>query len=411
MYKPIQIKENLFYVGVNDRVKHLFENLWPLPNGVSYNSYLVTDEKTALIDTVDICYSDVFFRKIESVLGDKTIDYLVVNHMEPDHSGSIELLINRYPNIQIVGNKRTADMLKGYYGVTKNVTEIKDAEKLTLGKISLQFYLTPMVHWPETMMTYIPERKTLFSADAFGTFGTLDGGVMDSQLNTCRYRNEMIRYYSNIVGKFGSPVQAAIKKLNAIEIETIGSTHGPVWTEKENIAEVISLYDTLSKYEALENGLVIAYGSMYGHTEQLAEVIAAAAAEHGVKNIIMHNVSKSHESDIIRDVFKYNGLIIGSPTYNNKLYPGVENLLSALQNRYVKNRFFGYFGGYTWAGAAMKNLKEFSDKMEFEIVCPSVEIKQSLNEDTAQQAYLLGQTMAQRLNSGEEVRPQQIDCH
>lgn len=411
MYKPLEITKNLFYVGVNDRTKHLFENLWPLPKGVSYNSYIITDEKTALIDTVDVCYSDVYFRKIKSVLGDKPLDYLIVNHMEPDHSGSIEWLITKYPDIKIVGNARTAGMLEGYYGVTENVQVVKDKEELSLGQHTLTFFLTPMVHWPETMVTYVPETKTLFSADAFGTFGTLDGGVVDSQLNICRYRDEMIRYYSNIVGKYGSPVQAALKKLDGVPIEIVCSTHGPVWTQQENIAEVISLYDKLSKYEPIESGLVIAYGSMYGNTEQLAEVIAASAAEHGINNIVMHNVSKSHESDIIRDVFRYNAFIVGSPTYNNKLYPAVESLITALQNRNLKNRFFGYFGGFTWAGAAVKNLKEFSEKMQFEVILPAVEIKQALSEETAEQARELGKAMAERLNSDEIIHPQQIDCH
>ena len=410
MYKPFEIKENLFYVGVNDRTKHLFENLWPLPKGVSYNSYIINDDKIALIDTVDICYSDVFFNKIHSVLKDRPIDYLVVNHMEPDHSGSIELLRTRYPEMKIIGNKRTADMLKGYYGITDNILIIEDKEELKLGKNTLQFYLTPMVHWPETMMTYVQESKTLFSADAFGTFGTLDGGVTDTQLNPDWYWDEMTRYYSNIVGKFGTPVQAALKKLSGVGIETICSTHGPVWTQSETIEKVVSLYDKLSKYEA-ENGLVIAYGSMYGNTEQLAEIIAAAAAENGAKNIVMHNVSKSHESDVLRDIFKYRGLIIGSPTYNNKPYPGVESLLSALQNRYVKNRFFGYFSGHTWADGAKRDLKAFADAMVFEMVCESVEMKQSLSESVTENAYALGKAMAEKLNSGDAVVPQKTNCH
>ncbi|MDO5523259.1 MAG: FprA family A-type flavoprotein [Bacteroidia bacterium] len=409
MYKPFEIKQNLFYVGVNDRTKHLFESLWPLPKGVSYNSYIINDEKIALIDTVDICYSDVFFNKIRSVLGDKPIDYLVVNHMEPDHSGSIELLTKRYPDIKIVGNSRTESMLKGYYGITENVLVIEDNEELSLGKNTLQFYLTPMVHWPETMMTYVKESKTLFSADAFGTFGTLDGGVTDTQLNPGRYWDEMVRYYSNIVGKFGSPVQAALKKLSGVEIETICSTHGPVWTQPETIAKVVSIYDRLSKYES-ENGLVIAYGSMYGNTEQLAEIIAAAAAENGAQNIVMHNVSKSHESDILRDVFKYRGLIIGSPTYNNKPSPGVESLLSALQNRNLKKRFFGFFSAHTWADGAKRDLKAFADGMEFEMVCGPVEMKQSLSSDVTKNAYALGKAMAEKLNSGADVVPQKTDC-
>lgn len=411
MYKPFEIKENLFYVGVNDRTKHFFESIWPLPKGVSYNSYLIIDEKTALVDTVDVCYSDIFFQKINSVLGDKPIDYLIVNHMEPDHSGSIRLLISKYPNIKIVGNIRTADMLKGFYGITENVCIMEDQEELSLGTNTLRFYMTPMVHWPETMMTYVPQSGTLFSADAFGTFGTLDGGVMDTQLDRARYRNEMIRYYSNIVGKFGSPVQTALKKLSEVEIKTVCSTHGPIWTTKENISEVVGLYNKLSKYEA-DKGLVIAYGSMYGNTEQLAEAIAASAAENGIKNIVMHNVSKSHSSYIIRDIFKYQGLIIGSPTYNSKLYPAVESLVSALQNRNLKNRFFGYFGGFTWADSAVKQLKTFADGMEFEVVCDPITMKQSINVDVAKTARALGKAMAEKLNSGAGVvSGKSATCH
>src|SRR5690554_623125 len=396
MCKPLEIEKDIFYVGVNDRTKHLFESLWPLPNGVSYNSYLIVDEKVALIDTVDICYSDVFFRKITSLLGDRPIDYLVVNHMEPDHSGSIGLLVNKYPDISIVGNKRTIEMLKGYYGVTNNLVEILDLDTLNLGKYNLKFYLTPMVHWPETMMTYLQEMNTLFSGDAFGTFGAIDGGVLDSQTRIEKYWDEMIRYYSNIVGKFGSPVQTALKKLSGVEIDMICSTHGPVWTREGEVADVVSLYDKLSKYDA-DNGLVIAYGSMYGHTEELAETIAHAAAENGLKDIVLHNVAKSHVSDIIRDVFKYKGLIIGSPTYNNKLYPEIESLVSSLQNRNIKNRIFGCFGGFTWSDASAKNLLAFSNEMEFELIAEPVVLRQGMLSNVQEAAQNLGKSMASRL--------------
>ena len=410
MYKPLEITKDIFYVGVNDRTKHLFENLWPLPHGVSYNSYLITDEKTALIDTVDVCYSDLFFHKIHSVLGDKPIDYLVVNHMEPDHSGSIGLIVARYPGIRIVGNKRTIEMLKGFYGITSNVILIEDMDELSLGSHTLQFYMTPMVHWPETMMTYVPEKCTLFSADAFGTFGTLDGGVMDRQLNPEKYWDEMIRYYSNIVGKFGSPVQTALKKLNGTVIELLCSTHGPIWTQQENINRVIGIYDKLSRYEA-DNGLVIAYGSMYGYTEQLAELIATEAAENGLKHIVMHNVAKSHPSEIIRDVFTYKGLIIGSPTYNNKLYPGVESLLSALQNRNLKNRFFGCFGSFTWADASAKQLIAFAEGSDFEFIAEPVIMKQGMLNEVNEKVRVLGSCMARKLITGEEVVTNKVNCH
>jgi len=411
MYKPLEIVNDVYYVGVNDRTKHLFENLWPLPHGISYNAYIIDDEKRALIDTVDVCYSDLFFQKVTAVLGDKPIDYLIINHMEPDHSGSIGLLISRYPDIQIVGNKHTVKMLKGYYGITRNVILIEDMHTLNLGRNNLQFYLTPMIHWPETMMTYLQEKKMLFSGDAFGAFGTLDGAVLDSQLTPERYRSEMIRYYSNIVGKFGSPVQTALKKLAEVPIEAICSTHGPVWTVKENIAEVVSLYDRLSRYEA-ENGLVIAYGSMYGHTEQLAELIAAEAAANGIRKIVLHNVSKSHASDIIRDVFTYKGLIVGSPTYNNKLYPGVESLISALENRSLKNRFFGYFGSFTWADASAKQLAAFVEESEVELVSDPVVMKQAMMDEVEEKALTLARNMACKLLSGAAVIPgKKSDCH
>ncbi|MEA4917960.1 FprA family A-type flavoprotein [Proteiniphilum sp.] len=404
MYKPIEITKDIFYVGVNDRTKESFESLWPLPKGVSYNSYIIRDEKTVLIDTVDICYSDLFMRKIRSVLGDKTIDYLVVNHMEPDHSGSIEFLVSKYPNIQIVGNKRTIEMLKGFYGITGNVIEVKDLDEMSVGEYTLQFYMTPMVHWPETMMTYVKEAKTLFSADAFGTFGTLDGGVLDKQICPERYNDEMIRYYSNIVGKFGSPVQTALKKLANVGVDALCSTHGPVWVIPENISKVFALYDRLSRYEA-EEGLVIAYGSMYGHTEELAEIIATEAAENGVKSIVMHNVSKSHESNILRDTFKYKGLIIGSPTYNNKLYPAVDSLVSAIQNRNLKNRFFGYFGSFTWADATARQFEAFAGAMEFETVAEPIIMKQAMLGDVVDKARNLGRIIAEKLTSGAEVVP------
>lgn len=396
MLKPIPIKEDLYYVGVNDRTKHLFENLWPLPKGVSYNSYLITDEKTALFDTVDICYSDIFLHKLDAALGGKPLDYLIINHMEPDHSGSLGLLRNKFPNVQIVGNKRTAEMVQGFYGITEGVKIIQDEEELSLGKHKLVFYLTPMVHWPETMMTYDTLHKIIFSGDAFGTFGTLDGGITDAQLHPERYYDEMIRYYSNVVGKFGSPVQKALEKLKAVEINYICSTHGPVWTMKDQIEKVIGIYDKLSRYEG-DEGVVIAYGSMYGNTEQMAETVAYELAQQGIREIILHNVSKRSHSYIIRDIFKYKGLIVGSPTYNNKLFPDVEYLLSKVEGRDMKNRYFGYFGSFTWAGAAVKRLAQFAEDTKFEVIGSPVEMKQTMRLDTYEACISLGKAMADRL--------------
>ena len=302
-----KITENIYYVGVNDRNKTLFEGLWPLPNGVSYNSYLIDDEKVCLIDTVEVDFFTQFIEHIHEVIGDRKVDYLVINHMEPDHSGSIALIKKYYPEIQIVGNKKTFQMMEGFYGITEGTVEVKNGDSIALGKQTLNFVLTPMVHWPETMVTLCG--TTLFSGDAFGCFGALNGGIIDAQINCDTYWLEMERYYSNIVGKYGTPVQNALKKLADVKLDYICATHGPVWHEYIN--KVIAIYDRLSKYET-EPGLVICYGTMYGNTERAAEVIARAASEAGVKNIVVYNVSKTHHSYIIRDVFRYKGLIVGA---------------------------------------------------------------------------------------------------
>lgn len=369
------IKGKIHYVGVNDRQKHLFENMWPLPYGVSYNSYIIDDEKVALIDTVDACYFDVFLSKIKKIIGERPIDYLIINHMEPDHSGSIALIRRYYPNITLVANKLGLGMVEGYYGETMPSILLCDKDSLDLGHHKLTFYMTPMVHWPETMMTYDQTEEVIFTGDAFGCFGALNGGFFDTRINTDIYWNEMYRYYSNIVGKYGSPVQKALQKVGGLPISAICSTHGPVWTE--NIEKVVGIYDKLSKYEA-DNGVVIAYGSMYGHTEQMAETIADDLSAKGVKNIVMHNVSKSHSSYILADIFKYKGLIIGSPTYNGLIYPEVDSLLTKILHREIKGRYLGYFGSFTWAGAAVKRLGEFAEKSKFELVSEPVEMKQAL---------------------------------
>ena len=388
------IKGKVHYVGVNDRNKQLFEAMWPLPYGVSYNSYLIDDDMVALVDTVDVCYFESFLCKIKNIIGDRPINYLIINHMEPDHSGSIRLIKQHYPDIVIVGNKQTFGMIEGFYGVTGEQYLVKDGDFLALGHHKLKFYLTPMVHWPETMMTFDETDGILFSGDGFGSFGTLDGGFIDSRINVDKFWDEMVRYYSNIVGKYGSPVQKALEKLKGLNIAAICSTHGPVWME--NIDRVIGIYDKLSRYDA-DEGVVIVYGSMYGNTEQMAETIASELSVSGVKNIVMHNVSKSHPSYIIADIFKYKGLIVGSPTYSNQLFPEIESLLSKIEVRDMKGRYLGYFGSFCWAGAAVKRLAEFAEKSKFELVGDPVEMKQSMKEITYTQCENLAKAMADRL--------------
>ena len=400
MFQNQEIAKDIFYVGVNDRQKHKFENMLPLPLGVSYNAYMIIDERTALIDTVDIAMGDLFIDKIQSQLKGRKLDYLIINHMEPDHSGSIKLIRKYYPEMIIVGNSKTLSMVEGFYGVDNNMLEIKDEEVLSLGKHKLQFHLTPMVHWPETMMTFDLGEKVLFSGDAFGCFGTLDGAIVDSDMNIDRYWNEMTRYYANIVGKYGSAVQKALKKLTPLDFEMICSTHGPVW--KEYISEVVDKYDQYSRYDS-EEGVVIVYGSMYGFTELMAETVAQGLAQNGIKTIIVHNVSKSDPSVILQDIFKYRGLIVGSPTYSNELYPEVESLLRKIEIRGVKHRIFGCFGSFTWASAAVKRLNSFVEIMKWTKAELSVDEKQGLKEDNYKACLELGRQVAELVKIPIEI--------
>ena len=393
----MELKGNVHYVGVNDRNKTLFENLWPLPYGVSYNSYLIADDDAVvLVDTVDVAFFEVYLKKIRAVIGDRKIDYLIINHMEPDHSGSISLIKQYYPDIVLVGNKKTFDMVDGYYGVGGERKVVAEGDSLKVGRHDLHFYLIPMVHWPETMVTFDSTDGILFSGDAFGCFGALNGGCIDKNINTEIYMGEMRRYYSNIVGKFGNPVQKALQKCSGLDIKMICPTHGPLWEEK--IAEVVAMYDKLSRYEA-EEGVVIAYGTMYGNTEQMAEAIAEELSAHGIKNIVMHNVSKTPHSFILADIFRYKALIVGCTTYNMHLYPEMEALLSKVAARDMKNRLIGYFGSFTWASAAVKKLGEYATQLKFEVVGNPVEMKQSMSAGSEQQARELAVAMADRLKA------------
>ncbi|MCL2072922.1 MAG: FprA family A-type flavoprotein [Marinilabiliaceae bacterium] len=396
MYIPIKLTDNIFYVGVNDRRTALFENLLPIEKGVAYNSYLIKDEKVALIDTVHINHVDKFLKKIETIIGNRPIDYLIINHVEPDHAGSIKIISKLYPNIKFVGNKKTVGMIEGYFGIKENVEEVHDAQTLKLGQTNLQFFTIPMVHWPESMVTYNKDEKILFSSDAFGTFGTLDGGIFDDEMDFLMFEEEMRRYYSNIVGKYGSPVQKAFEKLSTIEIKMVASSHGPIL--RNHITDVLSWYNKWSLQET-EKGVVIAYASMYGNTEDMAETIARKLAEDGIKHIKIYDVSKTHASYIISDIFKYKGLILGSPTYSNELHPNMESLVSRLSHIGIKNHYIGIFGSCTWAGAAVRKLKEFAAKVECELVGEPVEEKQALKEEKYHACRNLASAMAKRLQS------------
>ena len=378
-----KISERIYYVGVNDDTKTLFEGLWPLPYGVSYNSYIVADSKVALIDTVEHGFEDEFLANVTEALGDRNIDYLIVNHMEPDHSSLITDMLQRYPDMKIVGNAKTLPMLQGYYGTpAERVIVVKEGDSIDLGSCSLSFHMIPMVHWPETMVTWLAEENTVFSGDAFGTFGAVNEEVVDSEGTFGSFRDEMMRYYSNIVGKYGTPVQSALKKLSGLEVKRICSTHGPVW--EKSVPEVVALYDRMSRYE-VERGVCIAYGSMYGNTAAAAEALAEELRRRGVPCAV-HDLAGNVNpglglSGALRDVFKYDTIVAASPTYNNGIFPPVETFMKALQARLIKGRRFYALGSYTWAGSSVNLLNSFAESLGFDVLAPGLSFPQAYSPE------------------------------
>ena len=373
----MRLTERIRYVGVNDMKTDLFERQWPLPYGVSYNSYLVVGEKVALIDTAAAGFSDELLANIRSEIGDRAVDYLVVNHMEPDHSALQAVIREQYPDCEIVTNAKAASMIEGYHGITDNVKVIKEGESLPLGGVSLQFFMVPMVHWPETMVSWCPEENTLFSGDAFGTFKAVGETINDSKSGTFEeYKDEMTRYYASIVGKYGGPVQAALKKLGGLEIKRICATHGPVW--ENSIPEVIALYDRLSRYDA-DHGVCLAFGSMYGNTRQAAMALAEAIRQRGIPCAV-HDLTAENYSFALADVFKYDTVIIGSPTYNAGIFPPARQFMQGILDRTVKGRKFMAFGSFTWAAASVKLLNEMAEAAGFEILGEGLTFKQGYTE-------------------------------
>ena len=378
-----KISDRIYYIGVNDFDKVLFEGLWPLPYGVSYNSYLVVDEKVALIDTVEAGFEEEFLANVHEAIGERAIDYLVVNHMEPDHSSLIAYMLEKYPSLQIVANAKTVPMLQGYYGTPQErIRVMKEGDSLCLGSCKLSFHMIPMVHWPETMVTWLAEEGTLFAGDAFGTFKAVDEEVIDNEDTFEEYRDEMIRYYSNIVGKYGTPVQAALKKLSGLEIKRICSTHGPVW--ETSIPQVVALYDKMSRYE-VERGVCIVYGSMYGNTAAAADALAmeleARGIPYAIHDLACNNAGELGVSGALRDVFKYDTIVVGSPTYNNGIFPPVETFMKALQARLVKGRRFFAFGSYTWSGASVNQLNAMAETMGYDILGAGLSFPQAYTRE------------------------------
>ena len=390
----VNLAENIYFLGYNDRRTHLFENIWPIPHGISYNSYLLVDEKIALVDTVERSFIDEYLDNIEEIIGNRPVDYLIINHMEPDHSGALKAIVQKYPNITLVGNKKTFAFVESFYMTPESVLVVHDNHRLELGKFVIQFQTIPMVHWPETMVSYEETNKILFSGDAFGSYGTLDGGVFDDEINLEFYEIEVMRYFTNIVGKYCPHTQRAIQKLAPLDIKMIGATHGPVW--RSDLSWILTKYNKWSSYD-LETGVVIVYGSMYGNTQKMAEVIARRIAERGIKNIRVYDASKTHSSYIINDIFKYKGFIVGSAAYNNAMFPNVEILLSTIGHMAPKNHYLGIFGNYSWNGGGVKNLVTFAEDIKWELVYNPIEEKGALKPNNREELIKLADAMADKL--------------
>ena len=394
-----KVTEDLYWVGGNDRQIELFENIFPLAKGVSYNSYLLLDEQTVLFDTADYAIGKQFIENVMSVLNGRNLDYIVVNHMEPDHCSLIGELLLHYPDVKIIGNAKTFPMIEQFFSfdLTGKTLTVKEGDTFCSGKHTFRFIMSPMVHWPEAMMTYDEKDKVLFSADAFGTFNALNGNLFNDELDFNReWLDEARRYYTNIVGKYGPQVQNVLKKASSLDIQMICPLHGPVW--RSNLNFIIEKYNLWSRYEPEEKGVMIAYASMYGNTENMAEILAVMLAEAGVKNIHMHNISKTHVSELISDSFKYSHIVLASTTYNNGIYPLMDNYLEDMKALSLQNRTIAVLGNGSWAPQATKLISaKIKEMKNMRLLEASVTIKSSLKEAQLEELNSLSRQIAEEV--------------
>ena len=382
MHCTVKMTEDLYWVGASDRRLALFESVYPIPRGVSYNAYVLLDEKTVLLDTVDNSVSPIFFENLAHVLNGRKLDYLIVNHMEPDHAATIEAVVLRYPEVTLVCNKKTAQMMKNFFSfdVDSRVHLVAEMDTLCTGKHTFAFVMAPMVHWPEVMVTYDATTKTLFAADAFGTFGALGGNLYADEVNfQTEWLDDARRYYTNIVGKYGTQVQALLKKAATIEIETICPLHGPVW--RKDIGWFIDKYVHWATYTPEEDAVVIAYASVYGNTETAANILAGKLADLGVRNVKVYDVSATHASEIVSECFRASHLVFLSTTYNAGMFVNMENLVHDIVNHNLQNRTIALVENGSWAPTAGGLMRaEFSKLKNCTILDETVTIKSSLKE-------------------------------
>ena len=383
MYCIKKIKDDLFWVGGTDRRLTLFENAFPIPRGVSYNAYVLKDEKTVLFDTVDNAIGDQLFENLEAVLEGRTLDYVIVNHMEPDHHAStLSEVVRRYPEVKIVCNAKTVAIIKQFFDfdIDSRAVIVKENDTFCTGKHTYTFVMAPMVHWPEVMVTYDMTDKILFSADAFGTFGAMNGNIFADEVNFERdWLDDARRYYTNIVGKFGASVQTLLKKAAGLDIQMICPLHGPVW--RENISWYVDKYLTWSSYAPEERAVMIAYGSIYGNTENAANILACRLADRGVRNIAVYDVSSTHPSVLVSEAFRCSHLVFASVTYNGGIFTNMERVLGDLKAHALQNRTVALMENGSWGLIAAKQMKEIISTMKnMEILEPSLSIKSSLKK-------------------------------
>lgn len=392
-----KVTDDLYWIGGSDRRLALFENVYPIPRGVSYNSYVLLDEKTVLLDTVDASISGLFFENLEYVLNGRTLDYLIVNHMEPDHCAVIGDVVRRYPDVKLVCNAKTVPMLKQFFNfpVEDRTVIVKEMDTLCTGKHTFAFVMAPMVHWPEAMVSYDTVDKILFSADGFGTLGAINGNLFADEVNFERdWLDDARRYFINIVGKYGVQVQNLLKKAATLEIKMICPLHGPVW--RENLGWFIEKYDTWSSYKPEDQAVMIAYASIYGNTENAAEILASKLADKGVKNIAMYDVSVTDPSVIVSESFRCSHLVFAAPSYNGGIFTKMETVLSELKAHSLQNRTVAIMENGTWAPVAGRQMREiFASMKNIELLEEGVTIRSAVKE--AQEASL--EALAEKIAS------------
>ena len=409
MYCVKKMTDDLYWVGGSDRRLALFENVYPIPNGVSYNSYLLLDEKTVLLDTVDRSIADLFFENVAHVLNGRKLDYVIVNHMEPDHCAVLQDLVLRYPEVRIVCNAKTVTMIRNFFtfDIDSRAVIVKEMDTLCTGRHTFAFVMAPMVHWPEAMVSYDATTKTLFSADAFGTFGALNGNLYADEVNfKTEYLADARRYYTNIVGKYGTQVQALLKKAAAIEIETICPLHGPVW--RKDIAWFLDKYVHWATYQPEETAIVIAYASVYGNTENAANILAGMLADKGVRNVKVYDVSATHPSYIVSECFRASHLVFLSTTYNAGMFVNMENLVHDIVHHNLQNRTIALVENGSWAPTAAGLMRaEFQKLKNCTILDEGVSIRSSLKEDQLAQMEVLADALVASMPAQKPVPAQE----